>query len=77
MAGKNGYRDAEAPGSLQVAVLDGEGREWGRIYAAPKQFSTGSAGFYASGKVVNPANPEARYQGGITFTLIGSKPEKR
>jgi hypothetical protein len=76
MASKNGYRDGKAPGSLQVAVVDSEGREWGRIYATPKQFSTGSVGFYAAGKVVNPANPETRYQSGITFTLAGSKPER-
>jgi hypothetical protein len=75
MANKNGYRDNKAPGSLRVVVLDSENREWGRIYATPKQFSTGSVGSYASGKVVNPANPEARYQSGLTFTLVGSKPE--
>ena len=72
---KTGYRDAKSPASLQVVVLDGEGREWGRLYASPKDFSTGSVGFYASGKVVNPANPEAKYQAGLTFTLVGSKPE--
>jgi hypothetical protein len=75
MANKNGYRDSKAPGSLQIVVLDSDGREWGRVYAASKQFSTGSVGFYASGKVVNPLNPEAKYQSGIAFTLVGSKPE--
>ena len=72
---KTGYRDQKSPASLQVVVLDSEGREWGRLYATPKVFSTGSAGFYASGKAVNPANPEAKYQAGLTFTLVGSKPE--
>lgn len=72
---KDGYRDGKAPGSLQVVVHDDEGREWGRIYATEKTFSTGSVGFYASGKLTNPNNPEARYQAGITFTLVGSKPE--
>jgi hypothetical protein len=47
----------------------------GRLFATPKEFSTGSVGFYAAGKVVNSQNPEARYQAGLTFTLIGSKPE--
>jgi hypothetical protein len=75
MADKKGYRDGKAPGSLQVIVVDSENREWGRMYATTKQFSTGSVGFYASGKIVNPANPEARYQSGLTFTLVGSKPE--
>ena len=75
MAKRAGYRDAKSPASLQVVVFDNEGREWGRLYATSKGFSTGSAGFYASGKVVNPANPEAKYQAGLTFTLVGSKPE--
>jgi hypothetical protein len=76
MAGKKGgYRDNKSPASLQVVILDNEGREMGRLFATPKEFSTGSVGFYASGKIVNPQNPEARYQTGLTFTLIGSKPE--
>jgi hypothetical protein len=75
MAGKTGYRDKKAPASLQIVVLDSEGREWGRMYAAQKEFSTGSVGFYASGKLLNPANAEAKYQSGLTFTLVGSKPE--
>jgi hypothetical protein len=76
MAGKKGgYRDSKSPSSLQVVILDNEGREMGRLFATPKEFSTGSVGFYASGKIVNPQNPEARYQAGLTFTLVGSKPE--
>jgi hypothetical protein len=39
----------------------------------PKNFSTGSVGFFNQGKLCNPANPEARYQCSVTFTLIGSK----
>jgi len=70
---KGGYRDGRAPASLQIVVTDNEGREWGRMYATSKDFSTGSVGFYASGNVVNPANPEARYQTGLMFTLVGSK----
>jgi hypothetical protein len=73
MTGKNGYRDHKAPGNLSVIITDSEGREWGRMYATQKDFSTGSVGFYATGKVVNPANPEAKYQAGLTFTLVGSK----
>jgi len=75
MAKGKGYRDGKAPSSLQLVVADNEGREWGRLYATAKDFSTGSVGFYGTGKLVNPANPEARYQAGLTFTLVGSKPE--
>jgi hypothetical protein len=65
--------DEKAPGALQVVVLDGSGKEWGRVFANSKQFSSGSVGFYGNGKLNNPENPDARYQCGLTFTLIGSK----
>lgn len=68
-----GIRDDKAPKALQIIIQAEDGKEWGRLLAAPKYFSTGSVGFYASGKVVNPDNPECRYQSGLTFTLIGSK----
>jgi hypothetical protein len=71
---KRGYRDTKAPVSLQLFVYDSSGKELGRAYAVPKDFSTGSVGFYATGKIINPDNPEARYQIGFTATLIGSKP---
>ena len=73
MAEKKKIRDLKAPASLQITVTDSSGTEWGRIYATAKDFSTGSVGFYASSKIINPANPEARYQCGLTFTLVGSK----
>jgi len=41
--------------------------------ANQKDFKTGSKGFYANDKIKNPENPVARYQCGLTFTLIGSK----
>ena len=66
-------KDEKAPAALQVVILDGNGKEWGRLYANSKQFSSGSVGFYGNGKLNNPDNPEARYQCGLTFTLIGSK----
>jgi hypothetical protein len=66
-------KDEKAPVALQVVVLDGNGKEWGRLFANEKQFSSGSVGFYANGKLNNPDNPVARYQCGLTFTLIGSK----
>ena len=66
-------RDKNAPSSLSLIITDNEGREWGRLYAVEKSFSTGSVGFYGNGKILNPANPAAKYQAGLTFTLIGSK----
>ncbi|MDR2953150.1 MAG: hypothetical protein LBU82_07910 [Treponema sp.] len=69
------YKDDKAPAALQVVILDGSGKEWGRMFANQKDFKTGSKGYYANGKVNNPDNPEARYQCGLTFTLIGSKGE--
>jgi uncharacterized protein (DUF2147 family) len=45
------------------------------MIAQPKDFSSGSVGFYGSDKVTNPESGE-RYQCGLTFTLIGSKPGK-
>jgi hypothetical protein len=68
-----GYRDNAAPVVLQAVIMDGQGGEWGRIIIPPKEFSTGSVGFYGTGKLLNPANPSARYQVGLTLTLIGSK----
>jgi hypothetical protein len=70
-----GVRDAKAPAALKITVTDGEGREWGALYATTKNFATGSVGFYANGKLTNPGNPESRYQAGLTFTLVGSKPQ--
>ncbi|GHV90489.1 hypothetical protein AGMMS50268_09920 [Spirochaetia bacterium] len=42
---------------------------------APRFLSSGSVGFYGSDKIINPEIGE-RYQYGLTFTLIGSKPGK-
>jgi hypothetical protein len=66
-------RDAKAPRFLQVTVIDSEGKNWGTLMASPKDFSSGSVGYYCSGKLTNPESAE-RYQCGLTFTLIGSKP---
>jgi hypothetical protein len=65
--------DDKAPGFLALEVRDSSGRSWGVMPATPKNFSTGSTGFYTSGKVTNPDNPAARYQCGFALTLIGSK----
>jgi hypothetical protein len=71
-----GIRDDKAPAALQIVVIGDNNQEWGRLYATVKDFSTGSVGFYANGKIINPANPECRYQAGLTFTLVGSKDDK-
>jgi len=73
-AKKSGFRDEKSPGVLTMVFMDAAGKEWGRMYATPKEFSTGSVGFHASGKVVNPDNPEAKYQVGANITLVNSKP---
>jgi len=66
-------KDDKAPTFLQVVILDNNGKEWARLMANQKDFKTGSKGFYANDKIKNPENTIARYQCGLTFTLIGSK----
>ena len=70
-----GNRDAKAPGTITANIIDSDGKNWGPITLTPKDFTTGSVGYYGQGKLVNPGNPGARYQCGLTFTLIGSKPQ--
>ncbi|MHB9294762.1 hypothetical protein PilKf_00489 [Pillotina sp. SPG140] len=66
-------QDTKAPQFLDVTVKDNNGHIWSNISAVPKTFSTGSIGYYASSKVVNPESGE-RYQVSLMFTLVGSKP---
>lgn len=68
-------RDPKAPRFLEITVKDCDGKVWGTIIAHAKDFSTGSTGFYCSEKTVNPESGE-KYQCGLNFTLIGSKPSK-
>jgi hypothetical protein len=68
-------RDPKAPKFLEITVKDSDGKVWSSIYAQAKDFSTGSVGYYASEKAVNPESAE-RYQCSLSFTLIGSKPGK-
>ncbi|GHU07827.1 hypothetical protein FACS1894151_02770 [Spirochaetia bacterium] len=68
-------RDEKAPKFLEITIKDDKGLEWKKIYAQAKEFSTGSVGFYGSDKAVNPESQE-RYQCGLSFTLVGSKPPK-
>jgi hypothetical protein len=68
-------RDPKAPKFLEVTIKDSEGRVWSTLYAHAKDFSTGSVGYFASEKIVNPESGE-RYQSSLSFTLIGSKTGK-
>jgi hypothetical protein len=66
-------RDPKAPRFLEITIKDSEGKVWTTVLAQAKDFSTGSVGYYASEKAVNPESAE-RYQCSMSFTLIGSKP---
>jgi hypothetical protein len=60
--------------SLVVEIKDPvSGEVWGTVDMKNKFFATGSKGFYASAKVTNPKNPDARYQCNLQMILIGSK----
>lgn len=48
-----------------------EGKPIGTMTAAPKDFKTGSRGFYAQGKLEIDGK---RYQVSVQFVEIGSKP---
>ncbi|GMO29860.1 MAG: hypothetical protein LBG79_00265 [Spirochaetaceae bacterium] len=68
-------RDNAAPRFLELSIKDSDGKTWNTVIAHAKDFSTGSVGYYCSDKITNPASGE-RYQCGLSFTLIGSKPAK-
>ncbi|HSJ53719.1 MAG TPA: hypothetical protein VLC52_08195 [Anaerolineae bacterium] len=67
--------DEQAPqGGLVAEIKDPvSGESWGSINLKSRSFATGSKGFYASAKVANPQNPDARYQCSLQMILIGSK----
>ncbi len=44
------------------------------IIAAERTFSSGSRGYYGSGKIVDPTTGK-RYQTSVTAVEIGSKPQ--
>ena len=68
--------DNKSPDILELKVVDMNGNSWGTLDLDKKEFSTGSKGFYATGKIKNPENPTCKYQVGCNVTLIGSKPKK-
>jgi hypothetical protein len=57
--------------TVTVKVPGGEGT----FSANPKEFSTGSKGFYGASKVQGKG--EDRYQVSVSIVLIGSKPDKK
>jgi hypothetical protein len=67
-----GAVDTAGPPTVIIEVKSPQGDVWGVITASAKEFKTGSKGFYANGKVVNPKSG-SRYQIGASVILIGSK----
>lgn len=65
--------DLEAPATLTFTLTDSQGRNWGVLVAEAKDFSTGSTGFFTTGKIINPASG-AKYQAQVQAILAGSKP---
>jgi len=66
--------DESAPKALKLELTSPDGETlFLADFAAEKQFSTGSIGFYYGGKFVNPASGE-RYQVSCNIILIGSTP---
>ena len=68
-------KDDKAPEYLTVEIKDPVGRPWGTLHAMPRDFNTGSTGFFGVGKIFNMENPKARYQLNLNIALIGSKPK--
>jgi len=65
-------RDDKAPDYLTIEIKHMD-KSWGILQAMPREFSTGSVGYFGVGKIFNPENPKARYQLGLNIALIGSK----
>lgn len=69
-------KETDAPKFLRLAATGADGGNFGELTAEPKDFSTGSKGFFVSGKLTNPKSG-ARYQVSANIVLIGSGPEKK
>ena len=69
----NSYREAMEDKTL-VVKLEMDGKEVGVLAAPYKDFSTGSQGFYANGKVDIAAGGErAKHTVNISLVAVGSK----
>lgn len=62
---------AHAPKIIAKFFVDGQ--EVGMLVLSPKQFSTGSTGFFANGKVSLGDDAEKGYQAQVQLVRIGSK----
>lgn len=62
----------DGPPAILLEVRTPSGEVWGQIMAPAKEFSTGSQGYYANGKIIDPKTG-SRYQVGCNIILIGSK----
>ena len=58
---------------MRVTVQGETGQIVGVLEAEPKQFKTGSKGYYGTGKLNNDGK---RYQASVQLIEIGSKPNK-
>jgi hypothetical protein len=67
-------KTGDVPHKVTIEGLNDQNGQPLVLFAMPKTFSTGSKGFYATAKGVDPQNPNNKYQIGMNITLIGSKP---
>jgi hypothetical protein len=67
--------DEKAPDYLTIEIKHMD-ESWEVLHAMPRNFTTGSTGFFGVGKIFNPKNPKARYQLNLNIALIGSKKEE-
>lgn len=59
---------------MRVTVQDERGQIAGVLEASPKQFKTGSTGFYGTGKINQDGK---RYQTSVMLVEIRSKPQPK
>ncbi|MBX9570863.1 MAG: hypothetical protein K2X77_18360 [Candidatus Obscuribacterales bacterium] len=62
----------DGPPAVLLEVRTPSGEVWGQIMAPYKEFKTGSTGYYANGKIIDPKTG-SRFQVGCNIILIGSK----
>jgi hypothetical protein len=64
--------EVKPPPSIKVKFYIGD-EEVGMLLLSPKEFSTGSTGYFASGKVTLGDEAEKGYQAQVQMVRIGSK----
>ena len=60
--------------TILVEIKDGQGVVIGTLLGSERTFSTGSEGFFASGKVGIKGSSQGYYQVSVNMVKIGSKP---